>query len=158
MTKIPLIKTYSTEPNDNSPPWFAPKTLGILSTDVQAHAKMHGALAMAHEQSKAQYHLQQASHHLIELDHLTVILYLTHHRIVPKPPVAELIPWTPTSRYLINKACASWQRGIEQMMITAKLIIVRSPHSTISPPPPSNQTENKTWTQNATGDRSCHIS
>ena len=46
---IPLIKTCPAGPNDNSLPWFAPKTLEILPNDVRAHTTMHDALILAHE-------------------------------------------------------------------------------------------------------------
>ena len=54
-----LIKTYPTGPNDNLPPWLAPKTFGILPNDVRAHATMHAALVLAHEHPLVQQHLIQ---------------------------------------------------------------------------------------------------
>ena len=74
VSSIPLIKTYPTGPDDNSPPWFAPKTLGILPDEVNANAKMHDALLLAHEHPLVQHHLLQASKHLNQLDlHLSLI-------------------------------------------------------------------------------------
>ena len=55
----PLIKTYPTGPNDNSPPWLAPKTFGILPNDVRPHATMHDALVLAYEHPLVQQHLLQ---------------------------------------------------------------------------------------------------
>ena len=38
VAQIPLVKTYTTNSSDNSIPWFTPKTLGILPTDVHVNA------------------------------------------------------------------------------------------------------------------------
>lgn len=132
---LPLRRNNSLNQNipDNSPLWFAPKTMGILSNDVRAHAMMYGVLTMAYEQSIAQYYLQQVSHHLTQLDHLTATLYLIYHKAIRKLPLVELISHTLITRRLVNKTCASWQRGIEQMMTTSKLVTVRNLHSNITP-------------------------
>ena len=133
MSKIPLIKTYPKEPKNNSPLWFAPKILGILPNDVRVHTTMYGELDIARTQSKSQHHFQQFSHHLTQLDNLIATLYIAHNTTIPKPPVAELIPRLPIVWHLINKACTSWQWGIEQITTTAKLVTARCPHSTTPP-------------------------
>ena len=94
---------------------------------------MYSALVLAHEHPLVQHHLLQASHHLTQLDLHTVTLYLAHQKAIPKPHDAELIPRIPTSRRLINKACASWQLGIKQMVITAKLVARGNPTKTSTP-------------------------
>ena len=133
VSSIPLIKTYPAGPNDNSPPWFAPKTLGILPADVNANAKMHDALVLAHEHTLVQHHLLQASQHLTQLDLHTATLYIAHQKRIPKPHDADLTPRTTTSRRLINKACVSWKMGIEQMMTTAKLVTRQTPRKHAKP-------------------------
>ena len=87
---------------------------------------MNDALVLAHEHPLVQHHLIQASRHLTQLDLHMATLYLAHQKAIPKPHEADLTPRTITSRRLINKACASWQLGIEQMMTTVKLVTIRN--------------------------------
>ena len=94
---------------------------------------MHDALVLAHEHPVVHHHLLQASHHLTQLDLHTATLYLSHRKRIPKPHEADLTPRTTTSHRLINKACASWQLSIEQMMTTAKLVTRRNPLTTAKP-------------------------
>ena len=52
-----LIQTYPAGTNGKSPPWFAPKTLGILPNDVRTYVTMYGALVLAHEYPLVHRHL-----------------------------------------------------------------------------------------------------
>ena len=141
---IPLVKTYPKYSHDNYLPWFYPKTLVILPTNVHVHVNMHGALVLAYEKPKALHRLQQASTHLTILNNLVITLYLAHNTKISKPSIAELIPCTLAARFLINQVCASWQRDIEQLMTTVKLVIVHIPHLPILPPSLPSLTKRKT--------------
>ena len=128
VAQIPLVNTYPTKYNNFTPPWFAPQTLGILPDDVAANAKMHEALSLAQDNPKVIHHLQQAAKYLTDLDNHTTTLYLAHHKsTTPSSPTEDLISRTPRARRLINHATASWQKGIEQMMKTAKLVTILTP-------------------------------
>ena len=87
---------------------------------------MYDAFVLAHEHPLVQHHLLQAFCHLTHLDLHTATLYLDHQKAIPKPHEADLTSRTTTSHRLINKACASWQLGIEQMMTTVKLVTRRN--------------------------------
>ena len=128
VTKIPFVNTYPTPSNNFTPPWFAQRTLGILPTDVSAHAKINQSLALVHDHPQVQHHLKQASQNLTDLDTHTTTLYLAHYTSTPTYQAEDLIPRTPLSRRLVNNTSASWQRGIEQMMTNAKLFTVRTPN------------------------------
>ena len=86
---------------------------------------------MANVQPKTQHHLYQALQHLSVLDILIVTLYLIHITRTPNPSTEDLILRIPTARRLINQAYTSRQKGIKQVMTTAKLITVRRPQSRI---------------------------
>ena len=88
---------------------------------------MHDALAMTHNHSKAQARMFQLTQHLNTLDQLTTDLYTTHIITLPRPPQETLIPRLLTARHLINKVCASWILGIEQLMRTSKLVTTHKP-------------------------------
>ena len=122
VAQISLKKTYPKDANDTTPPWFAPKTIGILPTDVRSHARMYEALTSAQDHPKAQANLDQMTQHLAALVSLTASLYHTHCSTIPRPKEEILIPRTSDTRHLINNACTSWKLGIEQMMRTSKLI------------------------------------
>ena len=57
VTHIPLQKTYPKNADDPTPPWFAPKTIRILPSDVRGHARIYDDLAIAHDHPQAQAHL-----------------------------------------------------------------------------------------------------
>ena len=134
MVEIPLRKTYPKDTNDSTSPWYVPKTIGILPDDVRSHARIHDAMAMAHDHTRAQAHLLQMTQHLEALDLLTAELYATHTSTTPPSSPKILIPRTPQARQLINKACASWKKGVEQLMVTSKLVTVYKPRNTTTGP------------------------
>ena len=129
VAQIPLKKTYPKDSRDTTPPWFVPKTIGILPTDVRSHAHMYEVLQSAHDHPKVQAHLSQMTQHLAALDSLTTSLYHRHCSTIPRPTADTLIPRTPDARRLINIACTSWKLGIEQMMRTSKLITTHKPRT-----------------------------
>ena len=134
IAEIPLRKTYPMNTNDSTPPWYAPKTIGILPDDVRFHARIHDALAMAHDHPQAQAHLRNMTQHLEALNQLTADLYATYTSTTPPPPPEILIPRTQQARRLINKACTSWKKGIEQLMVTSKLVTVYKPRTNTTGP------------------------
>jgi len=88
---------------------------------------MHEALSLAHDNPKVIHHLQHASKYLTDLDNHTTTLYLAHHTSTPSSPTEDLIPRTPLARRFINHVSAGWQKGIEQMMTTPKLVTILTP-------------------------------
>ena len=100
---IPLRKTYPKNADDPTPLWFAPKTIEILPSDVRVDAKMHDALAIAHDHPKAQAHLHQMMKHLASLDFLTATLYMAHLSKTPRPDDDILIPRTPRQGKTLTK-------------------------------------------------------
>ena len=129
VAQIPLKKTYPKNTRETTPPWYAPKTIGILPTDVRSYARMHEALQSAHDHPKSQNHLSHMTQHLAALDTLTVSLYHTYCTTTPRPTNETLVHRTPDTRRLINKACTSWKLGIEQMIRTFKSITIHKPRT-----------------------------
>ena len=89
---------------------------------------------MAHDHPQAQAHLRHVTQQLETLDQLTAELYATHTSTTQPPPPERLIPCIPQARQLVNKACASWKNGIEQLMVTSKLVTVYKPRTKTTGP------------------------